>query len=445
MGQRTRTLTEILGYRGWKVREAFFEYADGRRADIVPWAGLTVAVRLVLRMERRCAAGCSHCDGRCRTVHERLKARRWTDLPWGGRSVEIEAELVRVECARCHGNRVERVPWASPYQRQTRRLQQHVAVLAASMPVLHVAATHGLSWSTVRRAEGAALARWDATRPRTPLRQAGVDEKWLGRRHHRDDDYVTIVSNLELGEPLWIGFGRDEETLAAWIATQSAEEKAGIQLFAMDMHRAFFNAVRADPALDHAAIVHDPFHVMKRVNEAVDEVRREVFFRAGPELRRVGRGTRWLFLRAWERSGESEQMEIEYLCSCNRLLARTYQIKEELRGVLRADTRDAMETGLRRILRRTQARANVPLRKLHDSLRAHWVPILALGEHRPPVGRVEALNNNWETLVRRARGYRDLQYLLLKLKFMTANPIRDESGVTRFLSLGLPPPMRRAA
>lgn len=65
---------------------------------------------------------------------------------------------------------------------------------------------------------------------------------------------------------------------------------------------------------------------------------------------------------------------------------------------------------------------------------------LALAEHRPPAGRIEALNNNWETLVRRARGCRDHHYLLLKLRFMIVNPIRNDRGVERFLALGLTPP-----
>ena len=34
-----------------------------------------------------------------------------------------------------------------------------------------------------------------------PLRLGGVDEKWLGRRHDLDHKFVTIVSNLETGEP----------------------------------------------------------------------------------------------------------------------------------------------------------------------------------------------------------------------------------------------------
>jgi transposase len=316
---------------------------------------------------------------------------------------------------------------------------------AASMSTAAVAVQHGVDWATVRRAETAGLARWDATREAVPLRLVGVDEKWLGRRHKLDHHFVTIVSNLETGEPVWMGPGRGQETLAGWIATLSAEEKGRIELFAMDMHGPYAAAVRAHPVLTEKPIVHDPFHVMKRVQAAVDEVRRQVFFRAGPGMRGIGRGTRWLVLRAWERCTPEQQAKVLELMRCNPLFARAYQIKEELRAVLHAPDRASMEVGLARILRRTQARRHVELRKLHDSLLAHRDALLALAEHRPPTGRIEALNNNWEALVRRARGYRNYQYLLLKLRFMTANPIADDNGARRFLALGLQLPSRRAA
>ena len=54
---------------------------------------------------------------------------------------------------------MEMVAWADPYQRQSRRLQQQLAVEAATMPVMHVAALHGLNWLTVRRAEERAFER----------------------------------------------------------------------------------------------------------------------------------------------------------------------------------------------------------------------------------------------------------------------------------------------
>jgi len=447
MGQRGRELTQIFGFAGWVVDEVFFEAADGERVEPVAGYDVPQGVRMVLGARRRWAPRCCECGALCSATakHEQLKARRWADLPWAGRPVVIEYAPIRVKCRRCGSHAGEMVAWADRYQRQTRRLQQHLALEASSMPVIHVATKYALSWTTVRRAEVFAIQRWEATRTPVPLVQVGVDEKYLGRRNKLVDKFVTIVSNLQTGEPLWIGPGRSEVTLTLWLSSLTPEQKANIKLFAMDMHRAFYNAVRADPALAHAAIVHDPFHVLKRAGEAITEMRRAIFFRAEAEMRRIGRGTRWLVLRAWEKCTEQQRAKLKSLFSYNGKLARAYQVVEELRAVLHAPDGAAMAAGLHRILRRTERRNNISMRKLHDSLVMHWSEIVALGEHHPPTGRTEALNNNWEALVRRGRGYRDHAYLLCKLRFMVANPIRHQDGARRFIALGLPAPLKHAA
>lgn len=442
MGQRGRILTEILGFDGWKVEETYFESAVGERVEAVGGFAVLRETRLVLVVSRRWLARCGRCGAACRRVHEKLGARRWLDLPWAGRPVEIEYAASRVKCRACGSHGVEMVAWADPYQRQSRRLQHLLAVEAASMPVMHVAALHGVSWLTVRRAEERAIERWEVTRPFMPLRHVGVDEKWLGRRHNFEHKFVTVVSNLETGEPVWIGAGRGEQTLRIWLDALSSEQKSVIQLFAMDLHRPFWNAVDNTVGLEHAAIVHDPFHIMKLAGAMIDELRRDVFFRAGPELRGLGKGRRWLLLRPWERTSDEDRSTLRELLGHNRTLARGYQIKEELRAIiLGAPNRTAMMKGLDRILRRTRRHEPRALRRLHDTLNERYNEIVALGEHRPQTGRIEALNNNWETLVRRARGYRNHDYLLRKLRFMVANPIRSNDGVRRFLALGLTPPV----
>ena len=444
MGQRRQILTQVWGYVGWRVREAFFENAAGQRVVGVAGYDVPQDVQLVLQVERRWAARCQGCLGICPRIHERLSSRRWDDLPWAGRPVVIEYAPVRLNC-RCGERSVELLAFADRYQRQTRRLQQQLAMECASAPVEHVAARYGLSWDTVYRAEVAALERWQQTRPPPDPTQRGIDEKYLGRRGKRSERFVSIVSDNTTGEPLWIGEGRSEETIKKWIDTQTPEQKRAVKLFVMDMHRAFMNAVRADSDLTDSVIIHDPFHVIKRVGQALDEVRREVLFRAGPELRSVGRGKRWLYLRAWENTTDDQKLELRLLFRANQKLQRAYEIAEEIRGALHAPSRQAMGLAFTRILQRTERRSNVALRSLHDSLRRHLPEFYGLADHRPATGRVEALNNNWEALVRRARGYRNLKYLLLKLRFMVANPIRSADGIKRFKALGLPPPVMKAA
>lgn len=445
MGQLKKFIAEVLGFEGFEIAQVHWETRTG--IGFCPLGQLPCSrnARLVVIVRRRWIGRCPGCGGRCRKVHEHLECRRWEDLPWAGRAVSIAYAPDRVECKRCRTSCVELLPWADPYQHETRRLQQHMALEAASMPTLHVAVKYGVEWHTVRRAERHALERWAATRTAEPLEMVGIDEKYLGRRGKHDTKYVTIISNLTTGEPIWIGKGRGQEAVHQWLDTQTAEQKAAIKLFSMDMSEAYRTAVRSDPALRMADIVHDPFHVMKRAGEALDELRRAVLFRASPDLRALGRGKRWLFLRAWERNTPQQKQQLTQLLKMNRRLAHGYQVVEELRGVLQAPDEFTMAMGLVHVMLRTQRRDNKAMRKLHDSLDKHFEEIVALGRHHPPTGRVEALNNNWETLVRQGRGYRDLDFLMLKLRFMTANPVRTDEGTRRFLALGLPVPYAKAA
>jgi transposase len=336
MSQRTKILTQIVGFRGWIVVDHHWESQGGARIEPVEGYDVPADARLVLILSRRFTPRCAKCLAIGGTCHEQQRVRRWADLPCCGHPVVIEYAPWRLYCRRCGVRAAELLAWAEPYQRQTRRLQQHLALDAFSMPLVHVSTKWGLSWHTVRRAELDAIRRWDRNQPTPPLHQVGVDEKWLGRRHKRKEKFVTVVSNLETGVPVWIGYGRGSETLKSWLDTLGPEQKAEIRLFACDMHEPFKKAVRDDTALAHAAIVHDPFHVIKRAGEAITELRRSIFFRASRKLREVGRGTRWLVLRSWDHSSKEQRRRLRLLFRLNGKLARAYQLGEELRVVLRA-------------------------------------------------------------------------------------------------------------
>lgn len=437
MGRRSRILTEVLGFDGFHVTGAYFETEDGVRVEVEATLAVLRGTRLVLTLARRWAARCSSCGARCTRVHERCPLRRWQDLPWGEHNVVLEYAPVRVRCRACKSTPVELVAWAEVRQLQTRRLQQQIAIDAASAPLSRVAQRYGLSWGAVHRAEQAAIERWRTTRPAVPLIRLGIDEKWLGRRHHRDEKFVTIVSNLDTGEPIWIGYGRNKEVLAGFLAGLSPEQRQRLELVAVDMYGPFLAALREAEGLKHVVIVHDPFHVIKRVGEALDEARREVLFRGGEELRAVGRGTRWLFLRAWERLHVQQRDSLRSVLAGNGKLARAYEIKEQLRDlVLHAPDGHALADGLRAVLRRLRRSSLPPMRKLAEALDERLPELMLLADHRPPTGRIEALNNNWETLVRRGRGYRNHDYIASKLTFMIANPLRTLDGVRSFAALG---------
>jgi transposase len=106
--------------------------------------------------------------------------RTWDDLPWAAHPVTLVYAQRRVRCRHC-GIRTERIDFADPKARVTRRLRQQIGVDCQSMPTSHAAVRHGVSWSKARRAEAAFLADWDRTRPRHRPRHLGADEIQRGK------------------------------------------------------------------------------------------------------------------------------------------------------------------------------------------------------------------------------------------------------------------------
>ena len=78
----------------------------------------------------------------------------------------------------------------------------------------------------------------------------------------------------------------------------------------------------------HARIVYNKFHVLRHVNDALDETRRAEFFRQGGAARALLRGKRWLLLRAWGNLDRSERQQLRDLLALNRRLAKAHLLKE---------------------------------------------------------------------------------------------------------------------
>jgi transposase len=252
-----------------------------------------------------------------------VRDRTWDDLPWASHPVTAVYPQRRVRCRRC-GIRTERMEFADPKARVTRRLRQQIGLDCQSMPTSHAAVRHGVSWSKARRAELAFLAAWDRTRPRKRPRHIGLDEIQRGKGQR----FWTVLSDIVHGEV--IGLRQDRTEAAA--TTLLTEELTGRQRAAItaatDMHRPYLNGVGT--VLTHAEIVFDKFHVLQHASAALDDVRRQEFFRAGAVMREHGRGKRWLLLRRWKTVRGSKRVELQTLFDANRRLFRAYVLREQL-------------------------------------------------------------------------------------------------------------------
>jgi transposase len=168
--------------------------------------------------------------------------RTWDDLPWAAHSVTLVYRQRRVDCRRC-GIRTERIEFADPKARVTRRLRQQIAVDCQSMPTSHAAVRHGVSWGKARRAEKACLAEWDRTRVKHRPRHLGIDEIQRGKGQH----FWTVLSDLVRGEVIGLQKDRSEDSLRTLLNDRlDAQQRAAVEAVCTDMHRE--GCTNSDPA-----------------------------------------------------------------------------------------------------------------------------------------------------------------------------------------------------
>jgi transposase len=356
---------------------------------------------------------CGGCGISVREIHSWTE-RRLRDLPWGTWTVWLRVEVHRVRCRRC-GVRTERLPFVEGKVHYTARLEAAVAQDCEAAPVHRVAAQRGLAPETVRRMDKRVLQRWAAARPRPPLHYLGVDEIFLGKTIK----FLTVVSDLETGEPLWVGRERKQETLDRFFADAlPPARRRAVRAVCVDMWEPFRLSLQEH--LPHAKIVYDKFHILRHASEALDETRRAEFFRQGAEARGLIRGKRWLLLRRWAHLDGEERETLRGLFALNRRLAKAYLLKEQLAQLWSYTYEAAAYRFLTNWLLALRWQRLPAFQKLGALLMRHLTGILNYCHEKVPFGKVEAINGNIRAMLRRGRGYRDHEYLLLKVQKATA-------------------------
>src|SRR3954471_24406535 len=123
----------------------------------------------------------------------------------------------------------------------------------------------------------------------------GVDKIYRGK----SDKFLTVVCNLETGEPLWFGGDRKKETLDEFFRTQlSRWRRRHVEACCVDMWKPFRLSI--EEWVPQCRIVYDKFHILQHANDAVEEVRRAEFFRKRSKMRDLIKGKRWLLLTRWK-------------------------------------------------------------------------------------------------------------------------------------------------
>jgi len=315
----------------------------------------------------------------------------------------------RVQC--CGGTSREALPFEQEGFRTTTRFFERIAALCTRATVHEVAQMADLSWDTVCRMDKKAieLALGGKEPDLDGVRKIGVDEvsRTGGRR------FVTIVTDLESGRVIHVGDGKGKAAIQEFVDRLGARAKK-IRVTTSDLgylkklQEAFPNAV-------HAL---DRFHTVKWMNDAVNEVRREVFGGApDKEPGRTLKVKQWMLLSAREDLDHSDKLHLKKLMELNLPLYQAYLLKEELRSILRHPWTylGALRTRLNSWCTATIESKVEKLAIVGNRVRKNVEAIIACFKEKVRQGLVEGTNSKIQRLRVQARGYRDKDYFKLKI------------------------------
>jgi transposase len=239
-----------------------------------------------------------------------------------------------------------------------------------------------------------------------------VDEIAIRKGH----DYRIVVSDLDRRRPIWVGGkGRTEADMDLFFAALGANKTARIQLAAMDMWKPFRTSLMRHAP--QARVIFDKFHIVRHLGEALDAVRRREYRRLAAKDRAFIKGQRYTLLSHREHLSLDGRRSLAKLLKANKRLNTAYLLKESFGQLWGYQTEGGARAFFTRWKQSLKWQRLTPYEKFAAMIDRHWDGIASYchPENQVSLGLVEGLNNKIRVLQRRAYGYRDEEYLKLKI------------------------------
>ena len=279
------------------------------------------------------------------------------------------------------------------------------------MTILDVARHLQVDWDTVKDIVKRHLRKHYAKPKLKHLKQIAIDEICVGRGGR----YLTVVMDLTSGAVVFIGNGRGAEALDPFWKKLRAS-RAKVRAVAVDMSPAYTKAIREN--LKQAVLVYDHFHIIKLYNDKLSDLRRELYREATDKLhRKVLKGTRWLLLMNPENLDpqKKEPKKLAAALELNESLFIAYYLKDDLRQLWTFPDKRSARRHLNAWIREADESGIRMLQQFAKTLAAHREGILAWYDYPISTGPLEGTNNKIKTMKRQAYGFRDFEFLTLKI------------------------------
>ena len=364
---------------------------------------------------------CPHCGG-THVIKYGVIHRNIHNLPIGSKRTFLTLTIQRYECKDCNKVFQADIPFTHGNVSYTYRFSHYILdLLRLGATIKDVSKHLGVGWDMVKDIHKRYLKRKYSHPDISKVKRIGIDEFAVRKGHV----YKTIVVDLDTGRIIHVGDGKGSDSLTAfWKRVKRLGIK--IELVTSDMSAAYISSVMENAP--DAIHVYDKFHVVEKVTEAVDKVRRSLWNQEkDEEKRKVIKGSRWLLLtKDKDKFDDYAKNRLENILQTNEPLYKAYYLKEDLDQIWAQPNKEEAEKQLQYWCKRAHESKLPAMMKVANMLLARRTGILAWYDCKVTNAILEGTNNKVKVLKRKAYGYRDDEYFILLLLGMKDETVKAE-------------------
>jgi transposase len=360
------------------------------------------SVEIVVEWPEKIKAECPDC-GRACGVYDHAGMRWWKHLDTMNRTTRICCRVPRSDCPE-HGVKTMEVPWASGSSKFTLEFERlAVDVLLMARSQVQAAEHLELSWKQIHGIQEQAVDRGLERRQVDEIIRVGLDEKSFGRHHH----YGTVLSDLVANRVLEVVEDRTQESAEKALESLPEEQLLKIEAVAMDMWPAFMGA--ASVKTPNADIVHDRFHVVKHLNEAVDTVRKQEHSELSESANDWLSGKKYLFLKSPEKWKAEEKACFKELEGRDLKVTKAWGVRETFQSFWLFSSKTAARSFFKQWKTKACATGLKPVERVAKMLANHLPGLLSYIKHQVTNAVTEGFNSKIQMIKSCARGFRSFR------------------------------------
>jgi len=355
---------------------------------------------------------CPVCQKR-EALYDHAEERAWRHLDSCQFQTFLHARPPRVNCHE-HGVRQVSLPWAEANSRFTLLFERFAIDVLRHTSIQAARIILRISWDEAWHLMDHAVKRGLARKVPRNIKTIGVDEKSAGRGQN---NYVTIISDLERGVVEEVTEGRDSLSLETYFQGLAPEQLAAVEAVSMDMSNSYISAVEKTWENGREKIVFDKFHLMGHVGKAVDTVRRREHLSLQGIGASVLTGTRYIWLYARENLPMRYWDQFWRLRDSDLKTARAWAIKEEIRRLWNYQSQTWAEKHWKKWYFWATHSQLEPIKAAAKTLKNHLYGIMNFFKHRITNAMAEGINSRIEKMWQEACGFRNKARMRIAILF----------------------------